>query len=168
MPEIYKRYTKTILGIVGGRMLEHRSKGPVDFLLRGDPEADDQFSYDDLVLEMYDEEEDKFFRRLNRSHLANGVLVEYSKENTTKEESVNAISITEIDSILEMKPVPLEKALAKFTSNIPLERILSRAQQQEKPSKIIAVITKALEPYQPKFSGRLQTSGQTSAVVTRI
>lgn len=167
MPDIYKRYTKTILGIVGGRLMDHRSKSSIDFLLKGDPDAE-PFDYDDLVVEMYDEEEDKFFRRANKGHLANGLLVEYSSENKTVEESVNAISLTEIDNLLAMKPASLERELAKFTSRIPLERILRRAEQLEKPVRVTSLITKALEPYQPKMAGRLQTSGQTSAIVTRI
>ena len=143
--EAYKRYKKTILGKVHITALDPFSDRPTGILLKGNPNnAKDN---EDTIIEIWDERQDIFFKRLNRKHFDAGRLIEIKKPQEP-ERSVNDLTDSEIDSILSSRFLALKAKLDSFTSEAPVFRLLNRARELDKSAKIVAHIEERLTQLQ--------------------
>lgn len=172
--KVYKRYIKTEFGILTGyRPNPHDIKQRVDFLLQtsedkvtwekeSNPEDDKhivlvkpigkKIDYDDEVLEIYSEVEDRIFRQLNRKLLESGALAEYHEEKSMEINMSNALSDTDVFTIANSASIPIfKKKIKSITSKVTLDRIsLKLDELNRKPSfkQALAEYSKTLqEPF---------------------
>ncbi len=130
-----KLFKKAIKGVVGGRALN--KKGDVEeFLLKGDPKRVD---LDTITVEIRNEEEEKFFRKANKATLINGYLIEISDTEITFD-TVNAVSDGYLLDLLKKPLSKMKSDVSKFTSPVPLSRLLEFALENNKPVKTIEYI----------------------------
>lgn len=145
--KVYKRYIKASLGILSGwrvdpgnvsqRMpyiLETPEKN-VSYIQDEDyVKADKRLSvdYDKEILEVYSEEEDKLFRRLNRTNIENGLIIEYLEELGTID-TTNELTDQTLKGIADTKNLlQFKKRIAEITSPITLKRILDMLDDRPK------------------------------------
>lgn len=94
-------------------------------------------SYDDEVIEIYSEMEDKIFRRLNEKLFADGELVAYEERRTARDTS-NALTQSEVVDIANLKNLPLFRSKLKgVTSLITLDRIREAVIQLGRPMSFV-------------------------------
>lgn len=146
--KVYKRYVKSPLSIITGYRVnpEDLSKRLIYSLETPEkdvlyiPDGEDTFKadkrasvdYDSEVLEVYSEEEDRLFRRLNRTHIENGLLVEYI-DTLTDIDTSNELNDRELKTIAEMKNLMQFKKRAKeITSPHTLKRLLDMLNDRPK------------------------------------
>jgi hypothetical protein len=137
-----KRYVKTIPSMVGGLRFDTVGERQVGFILESDPAG---FFYDDEVLEIYTEREDRALRQLNRELFTQGFLKEYKAE-APEVDTTNMLSdedIIEVASIQNIKT--LESRIKQLTSPFTMQRILTAANDIGRPSKTIALIQARLD-----------------------
>lgn len=134
---VYRRYAKVPINIIAGLRPD-----PVDLRVQvgwtlSTAEQDYDlaarkrvnFVYENEVIEIYSEAEDKVFRRLNRSLLDSGLLREYIGEQSN-EISDNFITDDAVLVLVSMKSnADFKKELQKFTSLVTLARIKERAEE---------------------------------------
>ena len=136
-PMVYK---KAIKGSVGGRMLN--KKGDMEeFLLKGDPSSND--SVEDMIVEVHDEDAEKFFKRANKVAIAHGYVIKVGDYTMTLDES-NAVSDGYLKDLLKQPFAKMKKRVEEFTSPIPINRLLEFASQENKPVKTVEYIKSAI------------------------
>lgn len=143
----YKSYKKTILGQAFVNVLNPFFNQPEGRILRGNPNTNDP----DCIVDIWSEQEDVFFKRMNRKSLSEGVLVEFARaeaQEPTEEELMNSMSDEELEKLLASKFFTLSNALSKFTSEAPVYRLLSMAERMEKSEKILDIIRARLAEIQ--------------------
>lgn len=145
-----RRYKKTILGKVHVTILNPFNDEPQEVILTGNP--DKKSDLPDMLVEIWSNKADIFFRRVNRSHFQAGRLVEI-KEVPTPPKSPNDVSDKELEEILGMRFLAFKAKLDAFTDEAPVFRLLNKARELEKSEKLIKHIEEKLsslqmEPYQ--------------------
>jgi len=125
--EPYARYRKAIMGKVSGLRLDPIRFVPTDFLLEGDP-TDPNADPADFIVEIWTEAEHKYFVRKNKALIENGTLMPFEGEEVPID-TTNQISDVEIDEVLNKPFMALKWRLEKFTSSVPVRRILVRAKE---------------------------------------
>ncbi len=146
-----KRYRKTILGKVYVTALDPFSNEPDGVILKGNPNNPDEL--DTQIIEIWDERQDLFFRRLNKRHFDAGRLVEIA-EIPKPAPNPNEVSDDALDAILKLRFMAFKAKLNGFTDEAPVYRLLNRARELEKSEKIVKHIDTRLleiqnEKYQP-------------------
>ena len=145
---IYKRYAKVPVHIVAGdRVDPHDSSKNVGWTLSTQEESFDfdtkrrsAFVYEDEVIELYSELEDKLFKRMNKSLFVNGLLKEYN-EADLQPDLTNFLTDEEINEIVELKSMTeFNKRLYSLTALSTLQRVREAAVYQNKPIKKIQAI----------------------------
>ena len=144
----YKRYRKTILGKVYVTALNPFSDEPEGVILEGNPNnpADESTQ----TIEMWDERQDLFFRRINTKHFETGRL-EIVGPAEVPQRSVNALTEEEVDALLDgrkTKWFAFVSQLEKFTDEAPLFRLVNRARELEKSEKVIKQLEERLAELQ--------------------
>ncbi|HEC63691.1 hypothetical protein LCGC14_0482830 [marine sediment metagenome] len=144
-----KRYRKTILGKVCVLVLNPFSGEPEEIILEGNP--NNQAHLDDLVVDIWDVQQDQFFLRFNKTHFQSGTIEEFDKV-VVEQASPNVISDDDIREALDKPFLALKALLNKFSEVIPVYRVLTLAEEMEKSEKILnAIRARAteleLEPY---------------------
>jgi len=134
--EPYKRYIKTILGMVFVTVLNPFSGKPEGVNLKGEPDG----ANTDTFVEIWSPKEDIFFQRMNAGHFNAGNLRLLSESLPEVPRSPNDITNDEIDELLGKKFLALKNKLNQFTAPGPVYRLLRRAEELEKSEKIIAAI----------------------------
>lgn len=141
----YRSYIKTILGQVYVTYLNPFTDKPEGRILKGNPRQHDRNS----IIEIWNEKEDVFFKRLNTRHFDTGTIIEYKKpENVEESVSPNQITDDEIVELLGQKFLALQNKINKMTSIAPVYRILELAKEHEKSDKIIKFIETKLSALQ--------------------
>lgn len=125
--EPYAKYRKAIMGKVSGLRLDPIRFIPSDFLLMGDP-TDPNADPADFVIELWTEAEHKYFTRKNKALIEGGVLIPFEGEEVPLD-TTNQISDDEIVEILTKPFMTLKWRLEKFTSSVPVRRILLKAKE---------------------------------------
>jgi hypothetical protein len=144
-----KRYKKTILGKVYVTALDPFSDEPEGVILQGNPNNPDEL--DTQVIEIWDERQDLFFRRINKRHFEAGRLMMIT-ELPKAQPSVNDVSEDELDEILKLRFMAFKAKLNAFTEEAPVYRLLNRARELEKSDKIVKHIeTRLLELQNEKY-----------------
>lgn len=145
---VYKRYAKVPIHIVAGDRVDPQdSTKNVGWTLSTSEDSYDfeakkrtQFVYEDEVIEIYTELEDKMFQRMNKTLFSNGLLKEYNKE-ALPPDLTNFLSDAEVLEIVEIKSlIDLAKRLQQLTSVTTLNRIRDSAVSLNKTIKKIQVI----------------------------
>lgn len=132
--EYPKFWRKAIKGSVGGRILNKRGD-PEEFLLKGDPSSPNA-DVDAMVIELANEDAEKYFKKSNKSAIVQGYLIEVS-EHTLSLDETNAVSDGYLRDLLKKPLSKMSPRVDKFTSPIPVIRLLEVAQQENKPIKTI-------------------------------
>jgi hypothetical protein len=131
MEEYPKFWKKAIKGSVGGRVLNKKGD-PEEFLLKGDPNNPEA----DITVEVRDEEAEKYFKRSNRAAISQGYLIEIS-ENVLSLDETNAVSDGYLRDLLKKPLSKMRVRVDKFTSPIPVIRLLEFAEEDNKPVRTI-------------------------------
>lgn len=145
---VYKRYTKVPVNLVGGLRLDPTdTRLQIGWVLHTD-EADfdyttkkrTQFVYDNEVIEIYSEAEDKLFRKLNAGLFRAGLLKEFL-ETEEVVSSPNFVNDSEINRIVEIRSITdFQTELANFDALATLERIKQQLIDQGKSVKKVQLV----------------------------
>jgi hypothetical protein len=140
--EFPKFYKKAIKGGVGGRVLNN--KGDVtEFLLRGDPEKVD---VDEITLEISNQDMLKHFLKANKAAIVRGYLIEVSDHEFILDE-VNAVTDGQLKDMLKLSLSKMKPKVEKFTSPVPVQRLLDFAKSENKPVKTIEYLEGILKRF---------------------
>lgn len=153
---VYKRYAKVPVHIVAGdRADPHDTSKNIGWTLSTSEDSFDfntkkrtTFVYENEVIEIYSELEDKLFKRLNKNLFVNGLLKEYH-ESDLLPDFTNFLSDAEINEIVEIKSVAeFQNKLQSLTSEETLKRIRESAVSRNKPIKRIQSIDARIKAVQ--------------------
>ena len=160
--KVFARYIKTVPSILSGiRADPYDLKSRIPFILRTPEsrviwetetnEAEEHTAnvvikslkpviYEDEVLEVYSDVENRVFQQLNRKLLETGILIPYH-ETRTQLDTVNILSDQEILEIANSPSIPVfKKKLKAITSAWVLDRISSKLEElNRKPSFKLAL-----------------------------
>jgi len=137
-----KFFRKAIKGSVGGRILN--KKGDIaEFLLRGDPKEVDP---DEITVEINSDEELKYFLKNNKAAISNGYLIEVSDHEFVLDE-VNAVSDGQLKDMLKLSLSRMKTKVEKFTSPVPVQRLLDFAESENKPTKTVEYLKSILNNF---------------------
>lgn len=154
---VCKRYVKTEIATLSGKRVDpHNLHEQMPFLLitpeskikysttkQGDLDIaefdgrDPEIDYDNEVLEVYSEKEDKIFRSLNKALFEKGLLVTYDHANGAINMQ-NALTENEIEAIARMpQPMKFRSRLKTITSHATLNRIREHVIRLDRPMRFI-------------------------------
>lgn len=143
----YKSYIKTILGKAFVHGWDVFTNTPTGFILEGDPRKHDEGS----IYHVYSEMEDVFFRKMNKKHFSNGVLIEYvAPQDEKRERTIEEFTDEELKNLINQPFFTLRSALNKTQSEAVLFRFLSLAQELEKSTKVIGEIESRISEVQER------------------
>lgn len=134
MEEYPKFWQKAIKGCVGGRMLNKKGEAS-EFLLKGDP-TDPNVDIDMMTVELYDIDAEKFFKKSNKPAIKQGYLIEIAEYELTLDET-NAVSDGYLKDLLKKPLSKMKPRVDKFTSSVPIYRLLEFAELENKPINTI-------------------------------
>lgn len=137
-----KFWKKAIKGSVGGRMLNKRGDQE-EFLLKGDP-TDSDADVDSMVVELFDDEGEKYFKKRNKSAVVLGYLIEIG-EHTLELDEINAVTDGYLKDLLKKPLSRMRTGVDRFTSPIPVNRLLGFAKEENKPIRTIEYLKSTLE-----------------------
>lgn len=140
----FKTYRKTILAKVFVTVYDPFKDTPTGILLEGIPGEDPK-----SFINVYDEMEDVFFKRMNRRHLDVGTVI-LSSALETKEapETIEQAEDDKLREVVNSKFFTLKNILEKTTSEAFVYRLLTIAQEEEKSVKYIQSIEDRLAEIQ--------------------
>ena len=151
-------YMKAVISRVQVIVFNPITGKPEERILKGDPN-DQKADKDEMIVKIYDEPSHLYFKNINKKVIEEGLVAPY-KEALKQVNMINAITTEEIDDILSQPFFTLKNRIEKFTSSTPMQRILVRALELNKPVGTITYIeqkisemqtsptdTKALEDY---------------------
>lgn len=143
----YKSYRKTILGQVYVKILNpFNDVDPMGLILSGEKNTEDT-----AIVHVWSAKEDQFIRSMNKTHFERGYLVEYKPPEervVSEDEKYNTLNDGELQKLLSSKYFTLQAAVNKMTSEAPLYRLLTFAEEKEKSEKIINLIKGRLSEVQ--------------------
>jgi len=137
----YAIYKKAIKGKVSGVTIDRRGE-TVEFLLVGNP-SNPNDDVDEMVVELFSQEDEKWFKRRNKAALSEGYLIKIEGE-IPDIDTVNAVSDGELKDLLRGSYKTMEKKVNEFTSSIPIRRLLEFAVEANKPVKTIQFLTEKI------------------------
>ena len=155
----YKTYKKTILGrlyVTALNMLTG-TPTPEGVILEGDPRKDEPKA----LFDVFSEQEDYFFKKMNKRHFDEGRLIEVSRANDKpRERTIEEFSDEELRTIINKPFLSLQNTLNKTTSVATLFRIESLARDLDKSEKVMRAIQSRLAEVQegmaPKISNVIE------------
>jgi hypothetical protein len=142
-----KTYKKTILGRLYVTALNMLTGTPVPegVILEGDPRKNDP----KCLFDVFTEQEDYFFRKMNKRHFDEGRIIEYSrKDEKERVRTIEEFSDEELKALINKPFLALQNTLTKTTSVATLFRIESLARDLEKSEKVIRAIQSRLSEVQ--------------------
>lgn len=141
----YAAYIKTILGQVAVIAWDNILQKPMDVILRGNPKKKEE----DSIIKVWDEKEDIFFKRVNKSHFLKGVLIPYElPQDVEPVKTVEQSTDAELAEIINSKYMALVSKLNKIESIPVLFRMVGLAEEMEKSEKITSAIQKRISELQ--------------------
>jgi hypothetical protein len=133
--EPYKRYIKATLGRVVVKILDPITGQQVEVVLSGDPKLKEE----SCILDLWTSTEQTYFERNNKQILGDGLLVDF-KESIEAVPTANNVSDAQIIEALTGKFFQVKKLLDGFTATAPVERMLTLAEEMNRPVKTIDAI----------------------------
>ena len=141
----YARYIKTIIGSLAVNILDPVRILPTTVVLVGDPAKCDPES---IVVDVWTPAEDRYLKAHNRDHFESGRLVPYDPSNTADKVMVNQITDAEIEALILDSVGRLKRKLSEFTSDVPIRRILAKAEAMNRPVRTINLIKQELARFE--------------------
>lgn len=135
----YRTYRKTILGKVATTVYNQFSRKPETVFLSGDPRKNEETCFVDVWSEM----EDVFFKRMNKSHLSSGRIIQVVRpevSTVTEEELLNTMTDEKIKEILTYQWYKFKSILNNITSADTVHRLLLAAKEADKSDKFLKAI----------------------------
>jgi hypothetical protein len=135
----YATYKKAILGMVAIHVLDPFQDKPIIQIMKGDPSKNDE----GCLIDVWTVKEDVFLRKMNKNHFAKGNLIPFARKEEYKpseEELLNSMTDEDMLKLLEAKWFTLQSSVSKMTSPAPLYRLLTLAQEMERPEKTLELI----------------------------
>lgn len=137
--QVLEHYIKACRGRLAVDLIDPLSGQAITRILKGDttdPDLDDE----DAVVPLYTEFDKQYFLKENKSLIKKGYIVPHTPEYI-EEIQVNVITETELEVALDKPFFAVKALLDKFTSPIPVERLLRKAKELNKTSGVIDAIT---------------------------
>jgi len=148
---VYKK-GKGIIGKVNVKRLNSFTNQIEDVLLFSPPNGDTEA--DSCFIELWSDEEHVFFKRANRKHLEEGLIVEYNKPRSTQiKKSANNLTDEELEKLVVAPFMKLKKTVEKMTTEAALTRVIKVAEEAERPEKTMQFLRERLSVLQ---SGELE------------
>jgi len=141
-----RSYVKTIMGKVFVYVLSPFDGKVEGRILEGDPKR----KLDSMVVDVWTDKEDAYFKRANVTHFRDGTIVSYTRPLTPEQKSVNEMSDEEIVKVLSEPFFTLKNMLSKLTAVAPVYRLLEKARELEKSEKVVSIIEQRLSELQEK------------------
>lgn len=154
--QIVERWVKTVPHMVSGKRVNpHKPTEYIDWVLKTNsanfnysayskqkPFAEKvTFEYRDEVLELYSEQEQKVFKRINRNLIERGLLKLYHGQEGSVNTN-NVLSDEEIQELINLPTLPaFKKRLQLITSTITLDRIKQALIDGDKSVKWVSAVT---------------------------
>jgi len=138
------KYVKTIVGKVCVKVIDQFTGSPTELILAGEP---GKVPIEDIVLTFWTDFEHEFFRRANKPLLDRGDIAPFTEEIEEKI-SVNEISDAELEEALKKKFFAVKALLDKFTSPVPVERMLRLAKEMNVSVGVVGRIEERLSELQ--------------------
>lgn len=132
----YKTYKKTILAKVAVKIFNPLSGKPEELIVVGNPNTNEKSCFIDVWSEM----ENLYLKRMNERHMREGILIPFDRAKTPVEENINKYNVLTDDELFELLNSPffkLQSALNEMTSQAPVQRLITIAEQEEKSEKIL-------------------------------
>lgn len=132
----YKTYKKTIYGQVFVNVLNSFNKQPEGIILKGAKNVEGEF------LDVWNEMEDVYFKRMNRRHFETGRIIEQSRPVATVpvEKPLESYNDNELKTLLTGKYYVVKYAVLKIISPVVLQRLHALAVEMDKPKSLIDII----------------------------
>jgi hypothetical protein len=134
----YKSYIKKSVGKVLIRVLNPFDEKPEEIILYGNPFTSP--NKESMIVDVWNEKQDVYFKKMNAVHLANGMIVDYKRTDESQAKNYNALSDEEIEKILKSKYMVLKHALDKVTTATAALRVLNLARDLDVSEKYINII----------------------------
>ena len=115
-------------------------------ILKGDitiPDAD----LSDAIIPLYTRYDIQFFKMNNKTLIETGVIVPYTPE-FREEQLINSITDEEIVEAIDKPFFAVKALLDRFTSPVPIERMLRKAKEHNKTVGVIAAMEERLSELQ--------------------
>ena len=144
--EVLEHYIKACRGRLAVELIDPLAGESVIRVLKGDttdPDLDDE----DAVVPLYTEYDKQYFLRENKGLIKRGFIVPHTPEYI-EEIQVNVITEDELTEALDKPFFAVKALLDKFTSPIPVERLLRKAKELNKTSGVLDAITTRLAELQ--------------------
>lgn len=142
----YKTYIKRILGRVYVTYLNMLTGTPTPegVVLDGDPKKREP----NTMIDVWSEQEDYYFKKMNKRQFELGNITEFIREEAPKEKTIEEFSDEELKAIIE-KPFKATEAILNKTNSVAvLYRILTLARELEKSEKFVRHIESRLSEVQ--------------------
>lgn len=143
----YKTYKKVILGKVYLRVLNPFDDKPMGVHLVGNPKRNSEGCF----FHTWNEKQDVFLKRMNKAHFKDGTLVETElkpKQEDQNEKLYSDYTEADIEEIVKSKFFALVKVLEDAESEAFVYRILSKAEELDRPEATINAIQERLSDIQ--------------------
>lgn len=140
----YKSYIKTILGKVFLQVWDSYTKQPVGVLLQGDPRKKE----DSCIIDIWNEEEDIFFKRSNKRQFEVGNILAYTRVEEEKVRTISEYTDEELLSLINQKFLAFHHTLNAVESPAVLFRMIDVAEKADKSDKITGAIKARLSELQ--------------------
>jgi len=133
-----KTYKKVVLGRVYASVLDPFTEEPTGMMLYGDPKRNDESCFIDI----WSERDLLFFKKMNKSHLMNGFIIEVARDAppVEDEQPIETYSDEQLMEVINKKFLALQAVLNKISSDAVLFRMVDLAREMEKSDKIIRAI----------------------------
>jgi hypothetical protein len=153
----YKTYKKQILGKVYVTVLNMLTGTPTPegVILTGDPRKDEPST----MYDVFSEQEDYFFRKMNKTHLDSGTVIEIKRaQETEAPRTFEQYTDEELREIIAKPFGSLRHVLNSTTSVALLSRIKDLAGEMDKSEKVIRAIESRLSEVQesPQLSNVIE------------
>lgn len=136
------KYKKSVKHAISGWRIDPQTNKEVEFFIVNPM---DSFSYDDDVLEVYSERENKFIIQRNKYLFEQGMLIEY-KGLMSDVDLTNTLTEDEVEAVSTIKNInDLRQRLLDFDSKVTVGRILEKAEFVGRPATFIKAIKQRLE-----------------------
>lgn len=155
----YKTYIKTILSRVYVTALNMLTGTPTPegIILEGDPRKREEGA----MIDVWSEQEDYFFRKMNKKHFDQGVLIEFKRTETKRERTIEEFTDEELKALINKPFLALKNTLNQTNSIATLFRIQALASELEKSEKVMKAIESRLSEVQLGETVTLPNSVET-------
>ena len=143
----FKTYKKTILGKVAIKVFNPLVQRPEELLLKGDPRKNEKGCF----IDVWSEQENVYLKRMNERHMREGILIPFDRGKTPVDEKINKFNVLTDEELYDLVNSPffkLRNALNKMTSQAPVLRLITIAEDEEKSEKILKEIRARLAELQ--------------------